>query len=195
MRVLYLYCHPLPESFHAAIRAKALDGLRAAGHDIDLLDLYAERFDPVLTEEARRHYHDTSRNQLGLEDYIRRLTSAEALVVQFPTWCFGMPAMLKGFLDRMIMPGVAFDLSDPAHVKPMLKNLKHIAGIVTYGRPRWMALGMADPPRKMVKRYLRWFTGGRARVHYYALYHMNVATEAQRTAFMDKVRTAMVRLG
>ena len=55
--------------------------------------------------------------------------------MQFPVWCFGMPAMLKGFLDRMIMPGVAFDISDPARVKPMLGNIRRITGIVTYGRP------------------------------------------------------------
>lgn len=193
MRVLYLYCHPLPESFHAAIRAKALDGLHAASHDIDLLDLYAERFDPVLSKDARRHYHDTSRNRQGLENYVARLQAADALVVQFPTWCYGMPAMLKGFFDRMIMPGVAFDISDPAHVKPMLGNIKRIAGIVTYGRPRWMALGMGDPPRKIVKRYLRWFTGRRARVDYHALYHLNVATDAQRAAFVERVRIAMAR--
>jgi NAD(P)H dehydrogenase (quinone) len=89
MRVLYLYCHPLPESFHAAIRMHALDGLKAAGHEVDVLDLYAEKFDPVLSEDARRHYHDVSRNQAGLEGYVRRLTSAEALIVQFPVWCFG----------------------------------------------------------------------------------------------------------
>jgi NAD(P)H dehydrogenase (quinone) len=195
MRVLYLYCHPLPESFHAAIRGRALDGLRAAGHEVDLLDLYADRFDPVLSEDARRHYHDTSRNQAGLEGYIRRLKSADALIVQFPVWCFGMPAMLKGFIDRMFMPGVAFDISDPERVKPTLGNLKRVAGIVTYGRPRWMAITMGDPPRKIVKRYLRWFADRRARVDYYALYHMNVATEAQRSAFMEKIRVAMTRLG
>jgi NAD(P)H dehydrogenase (quinone) len=195
MRVLYLYCHPLPESFHAAIRAKALEGLAAAGHEVDLIDLYADRFDPVLSEDARRHYHDTSRNQTGLEDYIARLKTAEALVVQFPTWCFGMPAMLKGFFDRMFMPGVAFDISDPARVKPMLGNLRHIAGIVTYGRPRLMALVMGDPPRKIVKRYLRWFVNRRARVDYHALYHLNVATDAQRAAFLERIRAAMTRLG
>lgn len=117
MRVLYVYCHPLPESFHAAIRGSALDGLASAGHEVDLLDLYAEKFDPVLSEDARRHYHDPSRNRIGLEDYVARLTSAEGIVLQFSTWCFGLPAMLKGFLDRMIMPGVAFDLSDAAHAK------------------------------------------------------------------------------
>lgn len=167
MRILYIYCHPLPDSFHAAIRVKALTALAATRHEVDLLDLYAEKFDPVLSEEGRRHYHDTSRNQAGLEYYIARLTAAEALVVPFPTWCFNMPAMLKGFFDRMIMPDVAFDLSDPAQVKPMLGNLRRIVGIVTYNRPRYMALWMSDPPRKMVKRYLRWFTGGRARTSYH----------------------------
>jgi putative NADPH-quinone reductase len=54
MRILYIYCHPLPESFHAGIRAKALEALKAAGHEVDLLDLYVEKFDPVLSEEARR---------------------------------------------------------------------------------------------------------------------------------------------
>ena len=174
-------------SVHAA-------GLKRAGHDVDLFDLYAEKFDPVLSEDARRHYHDTSRNQTGLENYVARLTSAEALILQFPTWCFGLPAMLKGFLDRMIMPGVAFDLSDPAHAKPLLRNIKHIVGIVTYGRPRYMALWMSDPPRKIVKRYVRWFTGGKARADYYALYHMNIASEAQRIAFIDKIDHALRRL-
>src|ERR1700749_1212811 len=128
MRVLYIYCHPSPQSFHAGIRARALEALKASGHEVDLLDLYAEKFDPVLSEDARRHYHDPSRNRVGLECYIARLIAAEALVLQFPTWCFGPPAMLKGFFDRLIMPGVAFDLSDPAHVKPLLLNVTRIVG-------------------------------------------------------------------
>jgi putative NADPH-quinone reductase len=84
MNVLYVYCHPLPESFHAALRGEALAGLAAAGHAVDLLDLYAERFDPVLSEEGRRRYHDPAQNQEGIEPYIARLRAAEALVVQFP---------------------------------------------------------------------------------------------------------------
>src|SRR5271167_1891138 len=84
VKVLYLYCHPLPESFHAGIRVEALAGLNQAGHEIDLLDLYVEKFDPVLSEEGRRHYHETSRNREGLEPWIARLHHAEALVIQFP---------------------------------------------------------------------------------------------------------------
>src|ERR1700709_2161378 len=89
MRILYIYCHPLPESFHAGIRVEALAGLAQAGHQGDLLDLYAEKFDPGLSEEGRGHYHGEPINRAGLEGIVARLQAAEALVLQFPTWCFG----------------------------------------------------------------------------------------------------------
>jgi NAD(P)H dehydrogenase (quinone) len=75
-----------------------------------------------MSAEAPRNYDDPSRNQLGLKSYIPRLQRADALVGQFPTWCFGLPAMLKGYFDRVYLPGVAFDNSDPASVNPLLGN-------------------------------------------------------------------------
>jgi NAD(P)H dehydrogenase (quinone) len=194
VRVLYVYCHPLADSFHAAIRQEALAGLAEAGHFVDLLDLYAENFDPVLTADRRRDYHDPARNRANNQAYVDRLMVANALVVQFPTWSFGPPAMLKGWFDRMFGPGIAMDLSDPGRAKPVLLNIERITGISTYGRPRWQAIGMADPPRKIIKRYLPWFTGGKAKVRYHALYHMNTATLARRQRFLAKVRQEMARL-
>ena len=193
MRVLHLYCHPLPESFHAGIKAAAQDGLAKAGHEVDLLDLYAEGFQPVLGEEERRRYHEPGHRPPDMEPYIDRLRRAEALVVQFPTWCFGPPAMLKGFLDRVMLPGVAFDISNPDRVRPMLQHIRKVAGIVTYGGRRLHAFWMGDPPRKVVTRYLRWFAAPRAPVSYYALYHMNMADDARRRQFIADVGTAMER--
>jgi NAD(P)H dehydrogenase (quinone) len=194
MKVLYLYCHPLPESFHAAIRAEAIAALTAAGHEMDLCDLYAEGFDPILSEAGRRDYHDLEKNRAGLEGYIARLHAAEALVLQFPTWCFGFPAMLKGFFDRLFMPGMAFDISNPASVQPMLGHIRHVIGISTYGRPWSRAFLVGDPPRKMVTRYLRWFVSRRAKVRYLALYHMNIASEAKRVRFIRNVSQALASL-
>lgn len=191
MRVLHLYCHPLPESFHGALRAAVHRGLERAGHAVDLLDLYAEGFDPVLRPEERRDYHDLARNRRNLEPYIARLQAAEALVVQFPTWCFGPPAMLKGFFDRLFMPGVAFDLSEPARVRPMLHNIGKVAGVVTYGRPRLAAWYMGDPPRRLVTRYVRWFVRPRAAIAFHALYHLNVVDAQARTDFLDRVERRM----
>ena len=191
MRVLYLYCHPLQESFHGALLKESLAGLRDGGHTVDLCDLYAEGFDPVLSAEMRQRYHDTKRNQQGVEQYVERLRAAEALVVQFPVWSFGPPAMLKGWFDRMLMPGVAFDMTDPANITSSLKHIRALAGITTYGRPWWTALYVGDPPKKMVKRYLPRLFAPSLKPRYHALYHMNVATADQRTAFVARVRGAM----
>jgi putative NADPH-quinone reductase len=193
MRVLFIFCHPLVESFHAAVRGEAIEGLRAAGHDVDLLDLYAEAFNPVLSAQERQVYRDQHRNRYGIESYVRRLTMAEGLVVQFPSWCFGAPAMLKGFLDKLFIPGVAFDMSDRRRARPLLHNIVNLAGIVTYGQSRWAALRMGDPPRKIVTRYIRWFISPGATVHYHALYNMNTATAAQRGAFLAWMRAEMVK--
>ena len=195
MRILYLYCHPLEDSFHAAVMREAVATLKAKGHEVDLCDLYAEGFDPVLTAERRRNYHDTSKNQEGLEQHVARLQAAEALIVPVPDLGrFGLPAMLKGWFDRLLMPGVAFDISDPANVKPMLGHLRHIIGISTYGRQRWVALYVGDPPRKIITRYLPRLTSGRAKVEYHALYHMNVATAEQRQGFIARIKGVVSRL-
>jgi putative NADPH-quinone reductase len=193
VRVHYIYCHPLPESFHAAILGEALAGLTQAGHSVDLCDLYAEKFDPVMGADERRGYHDLATNQSLVSGYVRRVRETDALIMQFPVWSFGPPAMLKGWMDRLLMPGVAFDLSNPNMAVPLLQNLKRIAGITTYGRPWWNALFVGDPPKKYVTRYMPRFADGKAKVDYYPFYHMNVATDAQRKAFIAKVRAAMAR--
>jgi len=193
MRVLVVYCHPVETSFHAALHQEVLRQLREAGHEVDDCDLYAEGFDPVLSREERLGYHEVPSNQLPLQRHVERLQWAEGIVFCFPTWCFGLPAMLKGYFDRLFMPGVAFDLSDPKNVKPMLTNIKRISAVATYGRPRWVAWYMGDPPRKIVTRYMLRLTGKQARVDYHAHYHMNVATEPQLKRFMQRVGQAMAR--
>ena len=193
MHVLVIYCHPVETSFHAALHKEVVANLLAAGHTVDDCDLYAEGFNPVLSREERLGYHDVPSNQLPLAAHVDRLRQAEAIVFCFPTWCFGLPAMLKGYFDRLFMPGVAFDLSDPANVKPMLTHIKRISAVVTYGRPRWVAWYMGDPPRKMITRYMRRLTGNAARVDFHAYYHMNVATEPRLKRFLQRVGQAMAR--
>jgi len=148
----------------------------------------------VLSREERLNYHDTGINQLAVKEYVERLQRAEALVFCFPVWCFGLPAILKGWFDRVLMPGVSSDISDPAHVKPALTHLKRIVALTSYGRPRWMAFVMGDPPRKVIKRYLRALTGGKARIDYHARYHMNVATPASLERHMQRIESLMAKI-
>lgn len=193
MRILVVYCHPVETSFNAALHTEVVQRLRGVGHEVDDCDLYAEGFDPVLTRAERLGYHEVPGNRLPVQRYVDRLLRAEALVLCFPTWGFGMPAMLKGFCDRVLVPGVAFDISASSSVKPLLTHIKRICAVVTYGRPRWTAMLMGDPPRKSVTRHMRLLTGVKARVDYHAYYHMDMATPPRLQAFKARVGQAMAR--
>jgi len=195
MRVLVVYAHPVETSFNAALHRAALAGLARAGHAIDDLDLYAEGFQPCLSREERLNYHDTAVNQAPVADYVRRLKAAEGMVFVFPTWSFGPPAILKGFFDRVLLPGVSFAITPDRRVEPLLGNIRRIAAVVTYGQAWWrVRLGIGDLPRLLITRYFR-ITARNAPVAYHALYDMNRATDAARARFLAKVEQAMAGFG
>ncbi|MCB2010578.1 MAG: NAD(P)H-dependent oxidoreductase [Geminicoccaceae bacterium] len=191
MSVLYIYAHPLEQSLHGAIKNRAREVLRDG---VDFLDLNAEGFDPVLSARDRELYHDEERNIEAVAPYVERLRQASTWIVQFPTWNFGPPAILKGFLDRVFVPGIAFDLSEPSRTRPLMTHLRRVVGIVTYGQPRHVAWWMGDPPRKLIKRHLVWHSGGRARADYHALYHVNALDRQGGQAFIDRVARALEQL-
>lgn len=186
MRVLVLYAHPDPDSYCAALHATVLDALRRAGHEVDDLDLYREGFDPVLTLEERRAYHEVPGNREFVASYVERLERAEGLVLVHPVWNFGMPAIMKGFLDRVFLPGVSFRI-ERGRAAPNLRRVRFLAGITTYGATRWRAAVMGDPPRKIVTRMLRVLAAPRAKVVYLPLHDMNRASDLDRQVFLAKV--------
>jgi NAD(P)H dehydrogenase (quinone) len=194
MRVLLLFCHPVETSYHAALHRTTKAALEGAGHAVDDLDLYREGFDPVLSRAERIGYHDTLKNRAAVQPYVDRLLAAEALVMCFPVWNFGPPAMLKGFLDRVLLPGVAFDLGADGSLTPALRHIRKLAAVTSYGRPRWVAWLMGDPPRKLIKRQLRHLIQPGARVRYLAHYAIDASTAASRRRFLDRVERTMARL-
>ena len=169
-----------------------VDTLKGRGWEVDDCDLYAEGFQPVLTEAERRFYHDEPGNIAPVADYVARLRAAEALVMVFPVWNFGYPAILKGFLDRVFLPGVSFRLED-GKVRPNLTHVRKLAAVTTYGGTRLRAFLAGDPPRKCVTRAV-WHVCRPERMRYLALYDMNRADQARRAAYLDHVGRAMERL-
>jgi len=101
MRALVVYCHPVAESFNAAVRDAVVRGLERAGHEVDLIDLYGEGFDALLSREERLAYHTPGENTRHIAGHLARVKQADALVFVAPTWWYGPPAMLKGWLDRV----------------------------------------------------------------------------------------------
>ncbi|MFH1796799.1 MAG: NAD(P)H-dependent oxidoreductase [Pseudomonadota bacterium] len=192
MKVLVLHAHPVETSYNAALHRLILDRLAARGHEIDDCDLYAEDFDPRLTREERLNYHEVGPNLAPVSSYVDRVRAAEALVLSYPVWNFGYPAILKGFFDRVFLPGVSFEMVD-GRPRTCLHNIRKVATVTTYGGARWRAFLMGDPPRKLVKRLLRATVKPGAPFPYMAHYDMNRSTPDSRSAFMRKVSAAMDR--
>jgi NAD(P)H dehydrogenase (quinone) len=107
--------------------------LRSRGHEVDDCDLYAERFDPVLSEGERIQYHDIKLNRAPAAGYADRLLAAEALILIYPVWNEGFPAILKGFFDRVFIPGVSFTVGPDRALVTNLQKLRKIAAVCTYG--------------------------------------------------------------
>ncbi len=190
MRVLLLHAHPVAESFNTALAHHCRDELTAAGHDVDYCDLYAEGFDPVMSAEERTGYHDVASNRQRVADYVARLTAAQALVLVFPVWNFGYPAILKGFFDRVFLPGVSFELQD-GQVRGILHNIESLTAVTSYGGTKWQAFLAGDAPRKIVTRVLRHTIKPGAAVRYLAHYDMNRSTDASRADFLAKIGATM----
>ena len=191
MRTLIVYAHPCAESFSAAIHGTVLKALTDRGWQIDDCDLNAEGFQPVMTAEERRDYHKIPDNTSPVETYVNRLLAAEALIMIFPIWNFGYPAILKGFLDRVFLPGVTFKLKD-GQVQPGLTNIKRLAAFTTYGGSRMRALINGDPPRKCVTRAIRYACGW-PKTLYFGLYDMNNNGPEVLNAHLDRVRNKLQR--
>jgi putative NADPH-quinone reductase len=190
-KALVLFAHPCEESFSAALHKTVVGTLTARGWEVDDCDLNAEGFSPVLTEAERRGYHDVATNQAPVQAYVDRVMRAEALVLVFPVWNFGYPAILKGFFDRVFLPGVSFVMENGI-VKPNLTHIRKLAAVTTYGGARSRAFLVGDPPRHVVKRAL-WGVTRPDKMRYLALYDMNRATDVQRGRFLATVKGEMER--
>jgi NAD(P)H dehydrogenase (quinone) len=190
LRVLVLYAHPVETSYNAALHQATVAALKAGGHEVDDCDLYAEKFDPVMSRQERIDYHDEAINTLPVQGYVDRLRATEALVMCTPVWNYNYPAILKGFIDRVFLPGVSFKLVN-GKIAPNLWHIRRIAAVSTYGGSRFRSMIMGDAPRKAFKRTIRALVHPLARSKYLALYDMNRNDEATLKAFVERVSTEM----
>ena len=194
MRVLLVYCHPVAESFAAGLRDAALRGLERAGHEVELLDLYAIGFQPVLSAEEHRNYLTASGERHPEPEHARLIAWAEALVFVYPTWWYGLPAMLKGWLDRVWTPGSVFEIpSDKGPIVSLIRHIRKIGVVNTCGAPRWYSILMGQPGRKTLLRGVRALCARRCKTVWLAHYEMDSSTPESRAAFIEKVEDRFSR--
>ena len=193
-RIVLVFGHPSQDSLSAAIRDRAAASLRAAGHHVDVLDLGAIGFTPAMTPAERAAYHTaTPVIDPVVAAHAELVKRADALLFVYPTWWSGLPAILKGWLDRLMVPTVAFSFDADNRLVPGLRNVRLIGGISTYGSPwRYQKL-VCDNGRRILHRTLRTMCARRCRRRWLALYTMDTRTREECAAFIDRAGRSVVR--
>ncbi len=131
-----------------------------------------------------------------MAEHLAALRWCEGLVLVYPTWWYGQPAMLKGWLDRVWVPHATFTMPEPGKpIGPVLTNIRLIAAVSTLGSPWWWwTLAMGEPGRRILLRGLKVLCGPGCRTKWLALHRMDSATERQRKRFLEKVETYFATL-
>ena len=192
MQVLVVLAHPNEDSLNHAVATRACAALRSCGHEVRLLDLYALGFRATMSPEEREAYHSDRPilDELVVE-HAALLSSAEALVFIYPTWWSSLPAILKGWIERVFVPGVGFRFNSAGKVRPGIPHVRHVVGISTYGSPWPYVKFVNDNGRRTILRTVRLNAGWRTRTKWFALYRVDTSTAAEREAFMAKVERGM----
>ncbi|MCU7872980.1 MAG: NAD(P)H-dependent oxidoreductase [Candidatus Thiodiazotropha sp. (ex Lucinoma borealis)] len=195
MKCLVVTTHPLSDSLCKKLTHQVVNQLEGMGHEVVTEDLYGQAFNPALTVQERASYYRGSYEVSGVTEQVERLLEAEGLVLLFPTWWFGFPAMLKGWFDRVWGPGIAYDhASDFGPIKARLDRLRRVLVITTLGSPWWVdRLLLRQPQKRVLKLALLGTCAKRSKLTYLTLYKSEDLNQAQITKFSKSIEQALMR--
>ena len=189
MKVLVVLAHPNPDSFSHAIVDRVVSTLANREHSVSVIDLYGLDYSPALTR-AELSAYPTSEPAIDtvVVEHTRLIQECSTIVFVYPTWWSSMPAILKGWIDRTMLPGIAFSV-DPQTLKlqPGLTNVRRLIGISTFGGPRLASLVVRDNGSKIVTRSLRAICHRRCRTTWLRMFNVDSSTIAEREKFLRRV--------
>lgn len=193
-RCLVVFAHPLTDSLNARLAATVAAQAKAAGWQVTRRDLYAEAFDPRLTPEERAGFYATPPATLAAEK--AELAAAQVLILVFPTWWFGFPAILKGWFDRVWAPGTAYDHSPGfGPLLPRLHDLREVLAVTTMGAPAWIDwLALRRPLRRILRLAIVRPCAPQARVTWRALYQAESVAKDRLARFEAILAADIARL-
>ncbi|WP_298917306.1 NAD(P)H-dependent oxidoreductase [uncultured Roseobacter sp.] len=194
-RALVIYCHPREGSYTSAVRDVVLERLAFSGAEVRLRDLYGADFAPVLTAGEFETYADAATNRAPVERDVDDVLWCDTLIFVYPTWWYGMPAMLKGWLDRVLLPDVAFKLpnSQSQKIRPGLTHITRLGVFTTCGASWWVTHLIGSPGRRTLLRGVRAICARRCKTTFAAHYRMDASTNATRSTHLREVARKMDR--
>lgn len=195
MRCLVVVAHPIADSLCHSLAQSAIRVLTDAGHEVEVEDLYQSEFSPSITARERQTYYVPPFDASSVQVQVERLLSAEALVLVFPTWWFGFPAILKGWFDRVWAPGIAYDhATDLGPIKPRLHNLRRALAVTSLGSPWWVdRLLLRQPVKRVLKTALLGTCAPACRFEMLSLYKAERLAAKEVEIFRARIRRALAQ--
>ncbi len=189
---LVVHAHPRPGSYSHALCDAVVTGLSAAGHEVELIDLYRIDYRPWMTADEHRDYDTIADDHPDPQvmEHIELLRRADIAVFVYPTWWSGMPAIMKGWLDRTMLPGVAFGLDERTRKVKGSLELRRLIGVTTYGSPRWYVRVFGDAGRRTVTRTIRLVCPRSTKTTWHGLYRLDGRSADERAVFLSEVEAA-----
>ena len=194
MNALVVYSHPVEGSFCSAMRDAAIAGLTKAGHTVSLIDLAADNFDPVMSHDEWNVYISGSGEiPSGLERYVELVKKSEIYVFVYPTWWSGLPAQLKGWLERVMLPGVAFQLNEKNKMKPALTHVRQVYVLSTFGSPKPYVKFINNNGRRILVRALRMSGSLKMRTSTLSMHQLDACSNEERQAFLERIEKKLAQ--
>lgn len=141
--ITIIFAHPWHGSFNKAILDEVIQNIEQSGKEYSLIDLYKDQFNPVFNEEELAQFSKGMALDPVVKKYQELLQKSESVIFIFPVWWYDMPAIMKGFVDKVFLKEFVY-LSGKTGLIGLLTNIKHSTVITTSDGPRW---------------YLRWIGG------------------------------------
>ncbi len=192
MNVTVIFCLPESNGFLAACTRTVIDALDS--HHVDLVDLVADGFVPAMTAEERQAYFtDTPICDPLIERYAEYVNRADALVFVYHSTWYGLPALTKGWLEKVMVPGVAFGFDDNGTIEARLHHVRRIAGVATHDVSARELRSVVDGGRRTLLRALRVSAGLRTRTSWFALYNSSTSDVRGQERFLARLQRGFAR--
>ena len=198
MKVLVVYAHPEPDSTVGRMRNAVLNELAELGHEVRLNDLYEENFVPVMSDYERKNHSTALVPKLKLfpelAPYVENLKWCEALILVYPTWWSGQPAIMKGWIDRVFVNEVAWTLPDGENrIRPLLTNIRRLVVVTTHGSTKFVNALEGESGKRTAFRSLRLMMHWRTKCKWIAFYKFDRLGDAQKAKAVTRVRREIRR--
>lgn len=198
MKVLVISAHPKSNCFTRTLRDAAIEEMKAKGHDVTVFDLYEDNFNPVLSAFERQNHAAPLAPKLkdiaDLVPYIEALKWCDALVLVYPTWWSGQPAILKGWFDRVLVNEVAWTMPEGGNrIKPHLAHIKRFVVITGHGSSKFINALEGESGKRTAFRSVRLMFSWRARSSWIAFYGLDNEGDVKREQMVKRLRRRVRR--